>query len=273
MNALDLTAITLTRSPNPTRTRRVCLPEAVAWFADEEHSDRPRCVSTVLLRTGTALCARLPHDKRQNLKRFVPDLVGTAGDGYDEERSRLAMDWLVRVYLPTWLRVVGRLELAAASLAEHTPVYSVADAAEAMAGPRTAVRKALYALYGSERWQWYRPQRTELTLDISRRLSANAGDAAVAGTMAIAREFLPECGKLRLAVEQALLLAVCAAGTAVPDTERAADPVETVFRETEEIVEDAVVDLFERMIEVRPAENAGWLAADPAEAARSVRES
>ncbi|WP_019808079.1 hypothetical protein [Saccharomonospora halophila] len=272
MSALDLTAITLTRSPNPSRSNRVCLPEAVAWFADEEHSTQPGCVSTVLLRTGSALCARLPHDKRQGLKRFVPGLVDTAGDGCDEDRSRLAMDWLVRVYLPTWLGPVPGLDLAAASLTEHAPVLSVADAAEAMSGPRAAVRRSLHGLYNSERWRHHRAYRTDLTLELSRRLSANAGDAAVVGTMAIAREFLPECGKLRLTVEQALLLAVCGHTTGDPVVRTAGDPVDRVLSDIAAGIEDAVVDLFARMIDVRPPGDGGWLAADPVEEARRVRE-
>lgn len=47
----------------------------------------------------------LPDDLRQELITVIPDLPGTAGDGHDEERSYLALDWLIRTWLPAWLEL------------------------------------------------------------------------------------------------------------------------------------------------------------------------
>ncbi len=152
MDECDLGAITLTRKATPTRTLSVSLPEAVAWFAGERHSDRPHCVSPVLLTTATVLGSRLPYPKRQRLKRFVPALVGTANDGQDERRSLIAMDWLVRVYTPAWLRLVPALDLAQLSLTEHSPVLTVTDAAAALEGPLATVHRVAWAAYTDTLW-------------------------------------------------------------------------------------------------------------------------
>ena len=44
---------------------------------------------------------------RQRLVPFLPRMVGTAGDGQDEARSYLALDWLIRTYTPAWLDLAG----------------------------------------------------------------------------------------------------------------------------------------------------------------------
>src|SRR5690606_40203648 len=51
------------------------------------------------------------------------------------------------------------------------------------------------------------PPRSEVAAILSRVLSSHAADAAVAATLGIAESFLPLCGRMRLAVEQALLVA------------------------------------------------------------------
>ncbi|MTW28487.1 hypothetical protein GM527_13375, partial [Streptococcus pneumoniae] len=67
--------------------------EAVAYVAGEKHSDRPECASIVLGSFGRSLNDVLDDTKRQQLVPLVPKIVGTAGDGHDEERSYMALDW------------------------------------------------------------------------------------------------------------------------------------------------------------------------------------
>jgi hypothetical protein len=85
----------------------LCLMEAVAWFAREPHTDAPRCVSPVLQTFGTRLNDCLPDRERQALIPLIPRLVGAVGDGLDEARSYLALDWLIRTYTPAWLDLAG----------------------------------------------------------------------------------------------------------------------------------------------------------------------
>src|SRR2546430_1512329 len=104
---IDLATLILDKGAHDTRDDGVCLMEAVALFADEAHTDSPRCVSPVLTTFGVRLNDVLPDGKRQLLKPLIPELVGTADDGLDETRSYMALDWLVRTWTPAWLELAG----------------------------------------------------------------------------------------------------------------------------------------------------------------------
>lgn len=279
MEAFDLGMITLTRKPTGARTSSMSLPEAVAWFAGEHHSDRPRCLSPVLHAAITVLGDRLAHPRLQQLKWLVPSLVGTAEDGRDSVRSLLAVDWLVRVYTPAWLRVVPSLDLAAASLAEHAPISSVADAADALDAPLAAVRRAAWAaqvavpgvLGGAnatdtpDTTDTRDPHRQAATVSLA--LSALACDAAVAATLDVAPGFLPVCGKLRLAAEQAVLIAARQlAGS--PDPDDFGARVAALVAPTADALDDAVIELLARLIDATAPPGEGWLAGDPVDAVK-----
>ncbi len=267
MEACDLGTITLTRKATPNRGTSMSLPEAVAWFAGEGHSDRPRCVSPMLLASAAVLSDRLPDRKRQRLKRFVPALVGTADDGRDRERSLLAMDWLVRVHTPAWLRLVPSLDLAAASLAEHEPVRSVSDAAELIEAPLMAVRRAAWAACTAVSWPDPGISNTDVSAAVSRALATHAADAAVAATLDLPDSFLVVCGRMRLAIEQAVLVAVRTHRWSSHPVSLD-EHVSTLVAPTAETLEDAVIELFARLVDVTPPPGRGWLSTHPAESAR-----
>jgi len=111
---LDLNTLTLAKGGHETRDNGVCLLEAVAWWAEEDHTDHPTCVSPVLGTFGRNLNDVLPDTKRQELRPLIPLLPGTAGDGHDETRGYLALDWLIRTYTPAWLDLAGLTEEATA---------------------------------------------------------------------------------------------------------------------------------------------------------------
>ena len=98
----------LTGSHYPNDEQRMCVMEAVAFLAGEEWSDHPACASRIV---GTFLRSWndvLPDDQRQELRQYIPRLVGSAGTPEQEERrSWMALDWLVRVQAPAWLRLAG----------------------------------------------------------------------------------------------------------------------------------------------------------------------
>ena len=58
----------------------------VSMFAKEPFTDKPTCVSPYLRQFGITLNDRASDERRQDLIRFVPLVVGTAGDGLDEVR-------------------------------------------------------------------------------------------------------------------------------------------------------------------------------------------
>ena len=99
------TAITLDKGAHDGPDDGMCLLEAVSFVRGETFTDHPKCVSPVLAEFGRNLNDVLPDDTRQQLVPFIPLLPGTAGDGLDETRGYLALDWLIRVYTPTWLEL------------------------------------------------------------------------------------------------------------------------------------------------------------------------
>jgi len=90
-----------------------CAMELVAYLAGEPHSASPACTSPVLSSFLVRLNDSLPDDARQQLKPYLPKVIGTAGDGKDELRGWLATDWMIRTALPTWLELAGAEESAA----------------------------------------------------------------------------------------------------------------------------------------------------------------
>lgn len=84
-----------------------CAMEVVAWLAGLGHTDAPSCASPVLTTFTISLNDSWDEANRQRIKPFLPRMVGTRGDGLDETRSYLALDWLVRTYTPAWLDLAG----------------------------------------------------------------------------------------------------------------------------------------------------------------------
>jgi hypothetical protein len=169
MTAIDLNILTLTVGAHDDRSDGLCLLEAVAWQAGEEHTDRPACVSPVLAAFGRSLNDVLPDGKRQELIPLVPLLPGTAGDGRDEARGYMALDWLIRTFTPGWLTVAGLAD-EARSLRDLRPITGL-DATAAAApvvqqvsqqaaaawdaawdAARDAARAAAWAAAGAAAW-------------------------------------------------------------------------------------------------------------------------
>ncbi len=142
--ALDLASLTLARGGHAGRGDGVCLMEAVAWFAGRKHTDRPPCVSPVLGGYGRSLNDVLPDDTRQFLVPLIPRLPGTAGDGRDETRGYIALDWLIRTWTPAWLDLAG-LTAETAALRDLRRITDLAAARSAGPVVRQARDKAAAA--------------------------------------------------------------------------------------------------------------------------------
>ena len=115
MTPINLDTVHLENGSHTSPDQGACLLEVVSLFAKEPFSDHPACVSPVLRDFGISLNDRWDDATRQELKQFIPLLPGTAGDGQDEARGYLALDWLIRTYTPAWLDLAG-LDSAAAEL-------------------------------------------------------------------------------------------------------------------------------------------------------------
>jgi hypothetical protein len=105
---VDLDALVLKRGKHDRRKDGVDIMEAVAWFAGEEHSDHPKCASEVIAAGMRSLNDDWDDAARQQLKAYVPLLVGSnALVAVELRRAWMALDSLVREHTPAWLRAVG----------------------------------------------------------------------------------------------------------------------------------------------------------------------
>lgn len=85
----------------------MCVQEYVAYLAGEPHSDTPSCVSPVLAHFSIRWNDSLTNEPRQRLRPYAVRQIGTVGDGQDGVRSHMALDWLVRTCVPTFLDLAG----------------------------------------------------------------------------------------------------------------------------------------------------------------------
>ena len=111
-DALTLDTLVLTAGKHHTREDGMCLLEAAAWLAGKLHTDHPRCVSPVLAAFGRKLNDTLSQDDRQRLKPYLPLMLNTAGDGKDQARAYMALDWLTRTCLAAALDLAGLADQA-----------------------------------------------------------------------------------------------------------------------------------------------------------------
>jgi hypothetical protein len=181
MHHLDLDTLTLSQGAHDSRDDGVCLLEAVAWWADQAHSDSPPCVSPVLRTFGTKLNDVLPDDRRQLLKPLIPLMPGTAGDELDEVRSYMALDWLIRTWTPAWLDLAG-LTAEATALRDLRRIVDLVAAQQAGPVVRDAQQKAAAA------WDAARDAARDAAWDAARDAARDAaGDAAGAAARDAAR--------------------------------------------------------------------------------------
>lgn len=83
-----------------------CAMEVVAWLADEDHTDIPKCVSPVLGDYVRSLNDQWGDDERQVLKPYLVRMIGTGGDGKEETRRKVVVRHIADIIGP-WLRLAG----------------------------------------------------------------------------------------------------------------------------------------------------------------------
>ena len=148
---MDPATLVLAKGSHDSCEDGVCLYEAYNVLARAKHTDDcPDDVSRVLHTYGMRLNDALGDDKRQLLKKYLPDaqgvslLSGTRDDGLDETRSYMALDWLIRTYTPAWLDLAG-LSAEAQKLRELRRIVDLVAAQQA--GP--VVREASERAYAA----------------------------------------------------------------------------------------------------------------------------
>lgn len=175
MNIALLEEIHLRVGAHDEREEGVCLLEAVAYIAGENHSDQPICVCPVLAAFGRAWNDDLDDETRQKLKPYIPRMIGTAGDGHAERRGWMAFDWLSRTCAPAWLELAGLPEHAAKLRGLPEPVDH-----QALAKAQIILDAALGAAWAAARGAAWAAAREAAA-------RAAAGGAARAAASAAAR--------------------------------------------------------------------------------------
>jgi hypothetical protein len=165
----------------------LCLRELTAMFARERHTDHhPKCVSPVLGEFGRNLNEALPDDLRQGLKGLIPLLPGTAGDGWDENRSYMALDWLIRTWLPTWLELSPRCREDARHTRELGRIVDLVSAERAGAIVQAAGHNAAAA--GAAAWSAAWSATRAAAWMAAWAAGATVRDAVGAATWIVARD-------------------------------------------------------------------------------------
>ena len=185
MISLDVATITLAKGQHETCADGMCLFEAYNQITRREQTDAcPPGVSPVLHIYGMRLNDVLPDDRRQELKRYLPNgtdvLAGTASDGLDGRRGWMALDWLIRVYAPAWLDLAG-LAGEASALRNLAPVTDSATAEAArLAGAAAgdAARAAAWAAAGDAARDAARAAARAAARDAARAAARDAAGAA-----------------------------------------------------------------------------------------------
>ena len=126
----------------------VCAMELGAYLAGLEHTDRPACVSPVLLSLMIGLNDHMDDETRQRLRPYIVRALGTAGDGQDERRGYMVADWVVRECVPIALDARGLKERA--QTLRNLPAVKDEETARAayaaaVAGAATVAGAAAYA--------------------------------------------------------------------------------------------------------------------------------
>jgi CHAT domain-containing protein len=137
----------------------------------ERHPDRLTGVSPVLAVFGQHLERVLADGLRPELRVLVPALSGTANDGLDEWRGYLALDWLLRTWLPAWLDLDRVRSKHAATLRELGRIVDVTSAQQAGQVVRQVPKQTVD--------EWLNRDRSygrDAALDSARAVAAHAAE-------------------------------------------------------------------------------------------------
>ena len=121
-------SVNLTKGNHKNPEEGMCVMEAVAYFANEGHTDHPKCACPVLTNYMIKLNDSMDDINRQKLKPYILKLAGT-NDGKDLERSKVLAWASITKFAPAALRIAGFKEYA--KKLENTPYYDFDAASDA----------------------------------------------------------------------------------------------------------------------------------------------
>lgn len=80
--------VELVKGAGEPKSGKLCVMSFVAFLAGEAHSDRPVSASPLIRELAVRINDAMPQEVRQELKPFVPRILGT-NDGCDSERAAM----------------------------------------------------------------------------------------------------------------------------------------------------------------------------------------
>jgi hypothetical protein len=107
MEQLQLENIRLKYGGHQTREDGLCAMEAVAYFAGEPHSDKPKCTCPVLAAFVRNLNDGMDDETRQLLKPYILRLINTNDSSKELERTKLLAWAAVTEFAPLALEKAG----------------------------------------------------------------------------------------------------------------------------------------------------------------------
>ena len=114
--------VRLSKGAHKSPEQGMCFMEMAAWFAGEEHSDKPACVSPALGSLGIAINDSMANRERDEaLKPMIPHVVGT----FDEKAETARIEYIC---LRAFNYVCGFV--APEFVRRHGPAKSFHDARE-----------------------------------------------------------------------------------------------------------------------------------------------
>ena len=147
-NGPFLEALTLAQGSHKEKQDAYCVMEAVAYVAGEPWSDAPTCACPVITTFMVTWNDSLPSNKDRDrlLKPLVPLLVDTRSTkAIERVRSYMALDWFVRVHVPTWFDLTPSLKPSGDALRALDELNSAAACRAAMVTIRTAGKQSAAA--------------------------------------------------------------------------------------------------------------------------------
>ena len=150
---LNLRTVKLKHGFHTKRAQGLCAMEAVAWLANEKHSDTPQCTCPVIASFVRRLNDRMPDDaaRTKHLRPLLKQLIGTRSTTEIEiKRGFIAADFAVREALPMALEARGK-KAEAAKLRALGPIV---DKASAQRARDAAAAAAAYAAYAARSPFW-----------------------------------------------------------------------------------------------------------------------
>ena len=143
-----LDSAVLGQGKHETRDEGMCAMELTAFLAGERHTDQPACACPALTAYTIGLNDPMPEVWRQQLKPYLPLLIGSR-DGREVERAELLARRACTVFAPVALDAAGLGEHAARLRGMTGATMAELRAAASTASANAAYAASAYAAYAS----------------------------------------------------------------------------------------------------------------------------